>query len=193
MVAVNSTMLPLGTVAPPFSLPDPSGVLHSLADAAGAPATLVMFLSNHCPYVQHLGREVGLLTQRWQARGVAVFGVMSNDIDAYPDDAPDKMVSSARGWGWDFPYLVDTDDHATATAYRAACTPDFFLFDAGLHLVYRGQFDGSRPGNDVPVTGADLRAAVDAVLEGEPVGPDQRPSMGCNIKWRPGRAPDYFA
>ena len=193
MVAVNSTMLPLGTVAPAFSLPDPSGAVHSLADAHGAPATVVMFLSNHCPYVQHLGREVGLLTQRWRSRGVAVFGIMSNDTDAYPDDAPDKMAVAARGWGWDFPYLVDTEDHAVAKAYRAACTPDFYVFDAGLRLAYRGQFDGSRPGNDVPVTGADLRAAVDAVLAGTPVDDDQWPSMGCNIKWRPGQSPDYFA
>ena len=192
MVAVNSTMLPLGTVAPDFSLPDPSGAVHSLSDAAGAPAAVVMFLSNHCPYVRHLGREVGLLTQRWQARGVAVFGVMSNDTDAYPDDAPDRMSAAARAWGWDFPYLVDADDHATAKAYRAACTPDFFVFDGDRRLAYRGQFDGSRPGNDVAVTGADLKAAVDAVLSGAPVADDQRPSMGCNIKWRPGQAPDYF-
>jgi len=192
MVAVNSTMLPLGTVAPDFSLPDPTGAVHSLADAAGAPATVVMFLSNHCPYVRHLGREVGLLTQRWRSRGVAVFGVMSNDTDAYPDDAPDKMAEAARGWGWDFPYLVDTADHATAKAYRAACTPDFYVFDADRRLVYRGQFDGSRPGNDVPVTGADLKAAVESVLAGTAVDNDQWPSMGCNIKWRPGQAPDYF-
>ena len=192
MVAVNSTMLPLGTVAPDFSLPDPSGALHSLAEADGAPATVVMFMSNHCPYVKHLGREVGLLTQRWRAKGVAVFGVMSNDTDAYPDDAPDKMAAAARGWGWDFPYLVDTDDHAVAKAYRAACTPDFYVFDADLRLAYRGQFDSSRPGNDVAVTGADLKAAVEAVLAGAPVDDDQWPSMGCNIKWRPGQAPDYF-
>ena len=183
MVAVNSTMLPLGTVAPAFSLPEPSGALHSLADAEGAPATVVMFLSNHCPYVQHLGREVGLLTQRWRARDVAVFGVMSNDTDAYPDDAPDKMAAAARGWGWDFPYLVDTDDHTVAKAYRAACTPDFYLFDGQRRLAYRGRLDGSTPRNGQPLTGAELRAALEAVLGGRPVATEQQPSLGCGIKW----------
>lgn len=189
-MAASSTMLPLGTEAPDFRLPDPSGAVTARDDLAGAPGLLVMFLCNHCPYVKHVGRELGLLTQRWRDRGLAVVGVNSNDADAYPDDAPEHMVTTARSFGWDFPYLIDADQDVAA-AYRAACTPDFFLFDGDRRLVYRGQLDDSRPGNDVPVTGADLKAAVDAVLEGRPVPDDQVPSMGCSIKWRPGREPDW--
>lgn len=191
-MAVPSTMLPLGTEAPPFRLPDPaSGVEVSLDDLSGAPALLVMFLCNHCPYVQHLGRELGLLTQRFLARGVAVVGINANDADAYPEDAPDRMPGEARRYGWDFPYLHD-GDQTVAAAYRAACTPDFFLFDADRRLVYRGQFDGSRPRNDVPVTGGDLRAAVEAVLAGTPIPEPQTPSLGCSIKWRPGNEPEWW-
>jgi peroxiredoxin len=192
MVAVNSTMLPLGTAAPPFDLPDPRGGGRvTLDDFRGAPALLVIFLSNHCPYVKHIARELGLLTNRWMAAGVAVVGINSNDVDAYPDDSPEQMVVFARQVGWDFPYLFD-EDQTVAKAYRAACTPDFFLFDADRKLVYRGQFDDSRPGNDRPVTGADLRAAVEAVLAGREVPGEQHPSMGCNIKWKPGNEPPYF-
>jgi peroxiredoxin len=192
MVSVNSTMLPLGTVAPGFTLPDPSGKPHALDDiAAGAPALVVMFLSNHCPYVQHLSRELGLITQRLAAKGVAVVGIMSNDVTKYPDDAPANMASHARAHGWDFPYLYDQTQEV-ALAYRAACTPDLFVFDRDRRLVYRGQFDGSRPKNDVPVTGRDLLAAVKAVLAGEAPSDDQFPSMGCNIKWKPGNEPEYF-
>jgi len=191
MVAVNSTMLPLGTPAPDFSLSDAGGVVHSLSGSSGAPATVVAFLSNHCPYVHHVGREFGLLTQQWIGRGVAVFGVMSNDFEAYPDDAPEHMAAAARAWGWDFPYLVDPDQ-SVAVAYRAACTPDFYVFDAAHRLAYRGRFDASRPTSDIGVTGADLRAAVNAVLSGEQPTEDQWPSMGCNIKWRAGSEPDYF-
>lgn len=191
MVAVNSTMLPLGTVAPDISLPDADGVVHTFDGSSSAPATVVMFLSNHCPYVHHVARELGLLTQRWLARGVAVVGVMSNDTDAYPDDAPEHMGAAARKWGWDFPYLVDADQ-SVAVAYRAACTPDFFVFDGDRRLVYRGRFDASRPSNDEPVTGADLRAAVEAVLAGDAPTDDQWPSMGCNVKWRPGAEPEWF-
>jgi peroxiredoxin len=188
-VATTSTMLPLGTGAPGFSLPDPAGRQWSRDDLADAPGLLVMFICNHCPYVKHVRRELALLTQRWQERGLAVVGVQSNDWDAYPDDAPERMADEARTVGYTFPYLVD-ESQDVARAYGAACTPDFFLFDGDRRLVYRGQFDASRPGNGLPVTGADLRAAVDAVLDGRPVDTDQRPSIGCSIKWRPGNAPD---
>ena len=184
-------MLPLGTPAPEFDLPDASGAHHRLADFEAAPVLLVAFLCNHCPFVKHLGREFGLITQRMAAKGVAVVGINANDTDAYPDDAPEHMLTTARGWGWDFPYLLDTDQ-SVAKAYRAACTPDFFVFDAERRLAYRGQFDDSRPGNEVPVTGASLNAAVNALLKGEPVPEPQHPSMGCNIKWRPGNEPDWF-
>lgn len=192
VVSVSSTMVPLGTPAPAFTLPDPAGRSWALDElAAGAPATLVLFLCNHCPYVRHIGRELGLLTQRFAARGVAVVGINSNDADAYPDDGPEQMAATARAFGWDFPYLIDADQ-AVARSYRAACTPDLFLYDADRQLAYRGQFDGSRPRNDDPVTGADLRAAVAAALAGERVPEPQLPSMGCNIKWRPGNEPDWF-
>lgn len=192
MVAVNSTMLALGTQAPSFSLPDPSGTEHSLDElAAGAPAVLVMFLSNHCPYVKHIADTLARRTSEWIDRGVAVVGIMSNDVDAYPDDHPDRMADEVRARGYRFPYLVDASQEV-ARAYRAACTPDFFLFDRDRRLVYRGQFDDARPKNDVPVTGDDLAAAVEAVLAGEPAPETQHPSMGCNIKWRPGNEPEYF-
>ena len=191
MARVNSTMLDLGTPAPPFDLPDAAGMHHSLNDTAGAPALVVMFICNHCPFVIHLARELGIVTQRMMAKGVAVVGINANDTDAYPDDAPEHMTPTARRYGWEFPYLVDADQ-TVAHAYRAACTPDFFVFDSNRSLVYRGQFDDSRPGNDTGVTGADLHRAVNAVLAGEAVASDQHPSMGCNIKWRPGNEPDWF-
>jgi peroxiredoxin len=192
MVAVNSTMLPLGTHAPVFSLPDGTGRDWSSVDLVeGAPATVVAFLSNHCPYVRHIARELGLVAGRFARKGVAVLGVMPNDVERYPDDAPAEMVRYARSVGWDFPYLYD-ETQAVAVAYRAACTPDFYVFDAGMHLVYRGQFDGSRPSNEVPVTGTDLRRAVDAILEGHAPDEAQMPSMGCSIKWRPGAEPEWF-
>lgn len=183
-------MLPLGTAAPGFSLPNyaPTGSPGEIVDfeslVEGSPATLVMFLSNHCPYVKHIGRELGLLTQRWLARSVCVVGVMSNDIEGYPDDAPENMTTTARSYGWDFPYLYD-ESQDVARAYRAACTPDFFLFDAERRLAYRGQFDGARPSNDIAVTGQDLHRAVTAVLAGEPPVAEQHASLGCNIKWKP--------
>ncbi len=191
MARVTSTMLDLGTSAPPFDLPDAAGVRHSLDDSAGAPALVVIFICNHCPFVIHIARELGIVTQRMMAKGVAVVGINANDTNAYPDDAPEHMTPTARRYGWEFPYLVDADQ-TVAHAYRAACTPDFFVFDSDRSLVYRGQFDDSRPGNDTGVTGADLHRAVNAVLAGEPVASDQRPSMGCNIKWRPGNEPDWF-
>ena len=187
-MAATSFMLPLGTEAPEFRLDDPTGATVGLDDARGEHGLLVMFVCNHGPYVKHVGRELGLLTQRWMSRGLGVVGINSNDPESHPDDAPPKMLEAARGWGWDFPYLVD-ETQAIAKAYRAACTPDFFLFDRDLRLVYRGQMDSSRPGSDTPVTGRDLSAAVDALIAGEPVPDDQQPSMGCSIKWKPGNEP----
>lgn len=190
MALTPSTMLPLGSKAPDFRLPDVSGEPVGLSDLADTPALLVMFVCNHCPYVKHVRGELANLARTYQARGVAVVAINSNDAVAYPDDSPDAMAREKQAAGYTFPYLYD-ETQEVARAYRAACTPDFFLFDRDRSLVYRGQLDGSRPGNDVPVTGKDLRAALDAVLDGRPVAPDQRPSMGCNIKWRPGHAPDY--
>jgi peroxiredoxin len=187
-MAVPSTMLPLGTTAPAFSLPDPAGAVHSRDDLAGEKGLLVVFACNHCPYVQHLARELGLLGQRWASRGLGIVAINSNDAHAYPDDAPPLMDEFARVHGWDFPYLVD-DSQQVAAAYSAVCTPDFFLFDAEQRLVYRGQFDGSRPRSDTPVTGESLAAAVAALISGEPVPSDQLPSMGCSIKWRDGNEP----
>lgn len=191
MVAVSSTMLPLGTPAPDFALPDPAGRTVALADVSAAPALVVAFLSNHCPYVRHIADRLGAVADELAADGVAFVGVMSNDTDAYPDDAPEAMERSARAWGWRFPYLVD-GDQSVARAYRAACTPDFFVFDRDRRLAYRGRFDAARPSTDDPVTGADLLAAVRAVLAGEAVAAQQLPSMGCNIKWRPGNEPEWF-
>lgn len=191
MVATPSTMLPLGTPAPDFRLPDPAGRLHALADLAGAPVLVVMFLSNHCPYVQHVRAVLAGVIAEYQAKGVEVVGIMSNDIINYPDDAPERMADEVRLAGYTFPYLYD-ETQEVAKAYRAACTPDFFVFDRDRKLVYRGQFDGSRPSNDVPVTGRDLRAALDAALAGKTVPEPQHASMGCNIKWRAGTEPGYF-
>ena len=189
-MAVTSTMLPLGTRAPDFSLPDPSGKVWARDDFAGAPALLVMFLCNHCPYVRHIRDALAAATRRFQARGVAVVAINSNDIAAYPDDAPERMAEEAQAAGYEFPYLFDATQEVAA-AYRAACTPDFFVFDGDRALVYRGQFDDSRPANGRKVTGDDLRAAIDAVLAGRPVTDEQQPSMGCNIKWKPGTAPEW--
>jgi peroxiredoxin len=193
MVAVHSTMLALGTKAPGFALPDGTGRHWTLEEVAGdAPALVVSFLSNHCPYVKRIAQGFGRVTGDLLDRGVAVVGVMSNDVEGYPDDAPARMVEAAAGWGWRFPYLHDATQEV-AHAYRAACTPDTFVFDGDRRLAYRGQIDAARPSNDVEVTGTDLLAAVDAVLAGQAPSADQVPSMGCNIKWRPGNEPDYFA
>lgn len=191
MVMTPSTMLPLGTEAPDFRLPDPAGEEHSLSDFADAPALLVAFICNHCPYVQHIRSELARFGREYQAKGLAIVAVSSNDVGAYPEDGPEAMAEEAVRVGYTFPYLYD-ESQAAAKAYRAACTPDFFLFDRQRRLVYRGQFDGSRPGSDLPVTGGDLRSATDAVLAGGPVAAEQTPSMGCNIKWKAGNAPDYF-
>jgi len=192
MVAVNSTMLPLGTVAPDFRLPTPDGRQVARDDFADAPALLVMFICNHCPYVVHIRSGLAEFARDYAARGLAIVGINANDVTAYPADRPEKMSGEARAAGYAFPYLFD-ESQDIAKAYRAACTPDFFLFDRQRRLVYRGQFDDSRPSNDRPVTGADLRAAADAVLAGRDAPADQRPSIGCNIKWKPGAAPAYFA
>jgi peroxiredoxin len=184
-------MLPLGTEAPAFRLADPSGKSVSSNDFAGAPALLVMFLCNHCPYVKHLRHALADFGRELQERGVAVVAINSNDVENYPDDAPDKMAAEAAEVGYTFPYLFDASQEV-AKAYHAACTPDFFLFDRQRRLVYRGQFDDSRPGNERPITGRDLRAAVDALLAGKKLSETQKPSMGCNIKWRPGNEPEYF-
>jgi len=182
-----SAMLPLGTKAPQFRLPDPHGKLVSSEDFQGAPALLVVFLCNHCPYVKHVQATFAALAREYQARGARIVAISSNDVGAFTEDGPEKMAEEIVSAGYTFPYLYD-ESQEVAHAYRAACTPDFFLFDRDARLVYRGQFDGSRPKNNVPVTGADLRAALDAVLEGRPVSSDQKPSVGCNIKWKGGNA-----
>jgi peroxiredoxin len=184
-------MAPLGMQAPDFSLTDADGETHSLADFRTADALLIAFICPHCPFVVHVRKEFGTFAREYAEKGLAVVAIMSNDLAQYPQDGPEGMKKEAREGGYDFPYLLDRSQEV-AKAYRAACTPDFFLFDSRRQLVYRGQFDASRPGNDVPVTGRDLRAAVDAVLAGEAVAEDQRSSIGCNIKWKPGNEPDYF-
>ncbi len=192
MAETPSTMLPLGTSAPDFNLPDPSsGKSVSLGDFKDAPALVVAFLCNHCPYVKHIQKQFAALAKEYQARGVAVVGISSNDVENYPDDSPAKMAAESKQAGYTFPYLYD-ETQQVAKAYRAACTPDLYLFDRGRRLVYRGQFDDSRPGNGRAVTGADLRAALEAVLGGREVSANQKPSMGCNIKWKRQNAPDYF-
>jgi peroxiredoxin len=184
-------MLPLGTRAPDFRLPDTNGKLVSLADFKGAPALAVVFMCNHCPYVKHIRAGLAQLGRDYRARGVALIGISSNDVVGYPQDSPEKMAEEARSAGYTFPYLYD-ETQDVARSYHAACTPDLYLFDQNQQLVYRGQFDDSRPGNGVPVTGRDLRAALDAVLAGKLVATQQKPSLGCNIKWKPGNEPDYF-
>jgi len=185
-------MLPLGTAAPDFVLPDAvTGKAVSLADSKVSPAFLVMFICNHCPYVKHVQAGLTQMAKDLQARGVAVVAISSNDAVNYPDDGPEKMKEEAKRASYTFPYLFD-ESQSVARAYRAACTPDFFLFDGQRKLVYRGQMDDARRGNTLPVTGKDLRAAVDAVLGGQPVSANQIPSLGCNIKWKPGQEPEYF-
>ena len=184
-------MLPLGTQAPLFSLPSWDGGLVSLDTLRNSPGLLVMFLCPHCPFVKHIRSGLAEFARDYQARGLAVIAINSNDIDQFPDDSPEKMAEEAKEAGYTFPYLFD-ESQEIAKAYEAACTPDFFLFDGDQKLVYRGQFDGSRPTNGVLVTGEDIRAAADAVLKGQPIPAHQAPSLGCNIKWKPGNAPKYF-
>jgi len=190
MALTPSTMLPLGTAAPDFRLPDTNGKTVSLADFKDKPALLVIFMCNHCPYVKHIRAGLAQLGRDYAPRGVAIVGISSNDVANYPEDSPAKMAAEVKSAGYSFPYLYD-ESQAIAKAYRAACTPDLFLFDRGRRLVYRGQFDDSRPGSGVPVTGKDLRAALDAVLAGKSPSTSQSPSMGCNIKWKHGNEPDY--
>jgi peroxiredoxin len=190
MARTASTMLPLGTEAPDFRLPDFAGQMHALADFRDQSALLVAFLCGHCPFVRHIRGEFARYAREYRARGLAVVAINSNDLAAYPQDGPDGMRAEAAELGYDFPYLLD-ETQAVAKGYRAACTPDFFLFDADRRLVYRGQFDSSRPGNGQAVTGADLRAATTAMLEGRPPRAQQAPSIGCSIKWKPGNEPDY--
>ncbi len=190
MAVTPSTMLPLGTPAPDFTLPDAEGRTVSLSDLQG-PALLVAFICYHCPFVAHIRKEFGSFAREYQEKGLSVVAIVSNDLEQYPQDGPAGVRAEAEEGGYTFPYLLD-ETQEVAKAYEAACTPDFFLFDGDRKLVYRGQFDGSRPGNGVPVTGQDLRAAVDALLAGRQVSEDQRTSIGCNIKWKPGNAPEYF-
>lgn len=191
MAQTPSNMVPLGSPAPSFLLPDATtGSLVSIEDFADHGALLVMFICNHCPFVKHLRAALAQLGRDYQPQGAAIIAISSNDVQKYPDDSPAKMAAEAREAGYTFPYLFD-ESQEVAKAYKAACTPDFFVYDRLRQLVYRGQFDDSRPSNGVPVTGADLRAALDAVLAGKPVSQDQNPSIGCNIKWKAGNEPDY--
>lgn len=191
MAETPSTMVPLGTRAPAFSLPDVvSGREVSLSEFEGARALVVMFICRHCPYVVHVREELVRLAKEYILRGTAFVGISANDAEHYPEDTPENLREMAVESGFPFPLLYD-ETQEVAKAYKAACTPDFFLFDGEQRLAYRGQLDGGRPGNGVPVDGRDLRAALDAVLEGWPADPDQRPSLGCNIKWIPGNEPDY--
>jgi peroxiredoxin len=190
-MAVPSTMLPLGTKAPEFELPDVTdGRSVSLSDFGSKRALLVMFICRHCPYVRHVREELARLGRDFADSELAIVAISSNDVDEYPEDRPESLAEEARGAGYVFPYLFD-ETQEVAKAYTAACTPDFFLFDADRALVYRGQLDDSRPSNGLPVTGTDLRAAIDAVLSGVPVSEDQRASIGCSIKWRAGNEPAY--
>ena len=192
MALTPSTMLPLGTSAPGFELPDTvSGKTVRLQDFAKQKALVVIFSCNHCPYVKHIQDGLVSFGKDYAKQDVAIVAISANDPGTNADDRPEKLGSEAKRLGYRFPVLFD-ESQAVAKAYRAACTPDFFVFDAQRKLVYRGQFDGARPGAPEPVTGADLRAAVDAVLAGKPVAKAQKASLGCNIKWRPGNEPDYF-
>jgi peroxiredoxin len=191
MPEVPSTMLDLGTTLPSFTLPDFNGRTVSDADFKGAKGLLVAFICKHCPFVKHIRPEFTRFTKEYEARGLKVVAIASNDVKEFPEDGPEGMKQEAAEAGYAFPYLFD-EKQQVAQAFRAACTPDFFLFDGNRRLVYRGQFDGSRPKSEVPVTGADLRAATDALLAGKPAPETQRPSMGCNIKWSPGNEPAYY-
>lgn len=183
-------MLALGTPAPNFTLPDPHRSTISLENFAGAQALLVIFMCNHCPFVIHLKTELAAFASEYQKRGVAVVAINSNDSSEFPKDSPANMIADIKQYGYTFDYLIDADQRVAKT-YQAACTPDFYLFDHSKHLRYRGQFDDSRPKNDIPVTGSDLRNAIDALLNDQPVAANQKPGIGCNIKWIAGQAPKY--
>ena len=191
MVETRSTMAPIGMDAPDFSLPDTQGSVVSLADFKGAPAFLVMFICNHCPFVKHLQVELASLVEDHQEMGLAAVAINSNDFSKYPDDSPQRMKEEEKNAGYTFPYLID-EDQSVARKYRASCTPDFFLFDKEQKLYYRGQFDNSRPGNSVSITGADLATAIESLLRGDEFSGKQKASVGCNIKWKEGNEPEYF-
>ncbi|MBS0003522.1 MAG: thioredoxin family protein [Thioalkalivibrio sp.] len=192
MARTPSQMIDLGTEAPNFSLPDVvSGKTISLDDFPDAKGFMIAFICNHCPFVQLIRHEFARYGREYTDKGIAVIAINSNDIQAHPEDGPDAMRDDARRFGYTFPYCLD-EDQSVAKTYQAACTPDLYLFDADRKLAYRGQFDGARPGNDVPVTGADLRAATDALLAGREIPEDQKASLGCNIKWKPGNEPAYY-
>jgi peroxiredoxin len=191
-MAVTSTMMPLGTKTPDFELTDTvSGKTVSTTDFADKRALLVMFICNHCPYVKHVRDELARLGKDYENSDLGIVAISSNDIQEYPSDSPEEMKAEAERYGYVFPYLYD-EDQSVAAAYTAMCTPDFFLFDSDRTLVYRGRLDGSRPNTGVPVTGEDLRSAIEATLSGEPVSEEQYPSMGCSIKWKTGKTPAYF-
>ena len=192
MARVASTMLPLGTLAPDFQLPDVFGETISLATMKGKQGLLVMFICKHCPFVKHVEAQLAQIGKDYEDKNLGIVAISANDASNYPDDAPDQLQAMAKELGFTFPLCYD-ETQETAKAYTAACTPDFFLFDGNRSLVYRGQLDDSRPGNDKPVTGQDLRNAIDAVLAGKPISDMQKPSIGCNIKWKPGNAPASFS
>ncbi len=184
MVKTASSMLPLGTHAPDFTLPDPqNGELKGLQSLRGTKGTVVMFICNHCPYVIHVAPELARLGREYIDKGINFIAINSNDVINYPDDSPEKMVLEVQKQGYSFPYLFD-ESQKIAKAYQAVCTPDFFVFDDQLSCVYRGQLDDSRPGNQIALSGQDLRAALNCLIEGKEVNPDQKPSVGCNIKWK---------
>lgn len=191
MVRTPSTMLPLGTIAPDFELPNVDGRTVDFAAASGSKGTVVMFICNHCPFVKHVADQLAALGRDYSSSGIGFVAISSNDVSTHPADSPEQMVREAEERGYPFPYLYD-ETQDVAKEYQAACTPDFYLFDAGRNLVYRGQLDSSRPGNDIPVTGSDLREAIDALLAGRPPVSEQKPSIGCNIKWKAGHEPPYF-
>lgn len=192
MAETPSTMLPLGTKAPDFTLSDVvTGQPLSLQDAKSDIATVVVFICNHCPFVKHILDGLVQVAQEYTSKGVAFIAISTNDVEAFPQDSPEKMKALAQEKEFPFPYLYD-ETQEIAKVYKAACTPDFYIFDKNLACVYRGQFDDSRPSNNIPVTGKDVRAALDNLLAGKPVNEDQRASIGCNIKWKPGNKPAYF-
>lgn len=191
-MARSSTMLALGTKAPEFNLSDVvSGKIVSLSNFPDKKAFLVMFICRHCPYVQHVKTEIGKIARDYADKGLGIVAISSNDINVYPEDAPESLAKMHKEENFNFPYLFD-ETQEVAKAYTAACTPDIFLFDKDRKLVYRGQLDDSRPGNEIPVTGKDLRSAIDAILSGSEVDPNQKPSTGCGIKWKEGNEPEYF-
>ena len=192
MARTPSTMLPLGTKAPDFQLPDVvSGKPISLDTFTDKKSLLVMVICQHCPFVKHVQNELAKLGEDYVEQGLGIVAISANDVSNYPDDSPENLKAMAQELGFNFPFCYD-ESQKTTKAYTAACTPDFFLFDSDFKLTYRGQLDDSRPGNDVPVTGKDLRAAIEAVLGERPVNSDQKPSLGCSIKWKPGNEPPYY-